>query len=319
MSIGVLYEHPEWFTPLFRALDRHGVPYERIDAANLSWNPALTPGFSLLFNRMSPSAYLRGHTHAIRATSAYLDYAAARGIPLVNGPAAYALEISKSRQLDLLDRLRIRHPASRVINHPGRAPAAADGLRFPIVVKPNIGGSGARIQRFDSEEALNDAVSRDALDIGIDGVALVQELVPARGGSITRVEILDGEILYAIRLTPPAGHGFNLCPADVCRTPAETAQNFCPAKPSMDIQRVDVSADTAGQAIAIASAASLDICGIEYLVDDRDGQAYFYDINALSNFVTDARDIVGFDPFERLVAYLAARHEAAHASVAFSA
>ena len=32
----------------------------------------------------------------------------------------------------------------------------------------------------------------------------------------------------------------------------------------------------------------LDVGGIEYLVDDRDGEHYFYDINALSNFVADA-------------------------------
>jgi glutathione synthase/RimK-type ligase-like ATP-grasp enzyme len=316
MSIGILYEHPEWFIPLFRALDRRGLPYERVDAAHLSWNPALTPRFSLLFNRMSPSAYLRGHAHAIRATSAFLDYVSARGVPIVNGPAAYALEISKSRQLDLLDRLHVRHPASRVINHAGRALAAADGLRFPLVVKPNIGGSGARIQRFDSPGALEQAVAGGSLDLGIDDVALVQELLPARGGSITRVEILDKRILYAIRLTPPAGHGFNLCPADVCRTPTDTVDSFCAAsKPAMDIERVEVPEHVADQALAIARAADLDICGIEYLVDDRDGEVYFYDINALSNFVTDAPAIVGFDPFEQLVDYLTIRHAAVEAAV----
>lgn len=307
MSIGVLYEHPEWFVPLFNALARRGVPHQRIDAAALAWNPAITPEFSLLFNRMSPSAYLRGHARAIRATSAYLDYVTARGIPIVNGPEAYALEISKSRQLDLLQRLGIRHPRSRVINDPAKAPAAAFELRFPIVVKPNIGGSGAKIQRFDAPDALDAVVQEGQLDLGIDSIALVQELLPARGGSITRVEVLDGTVLYAIRLTPPAGHGFNLCPADVCRTPAVTTADFCPAKPAMDIEAARVPRPLAEQALAIAGVAGLDICGIEYLIDDRDGEAYFYDINALSNFVTDAEAIVGFDPFERLVDYLESR------------
>ena len=307
MSIGVLFEHPEWFVPLFDALERRGMPHRRIDAAALAWNPAITPEFSLLFNRMSPSAYLRGHAHAIRATSAYLDYAAARGIPIVNGPDAYALEISKSRQLDLLQRLGIRHPVSRVINDAAKAAAAASGLRFPIVVKPNVGGSGARIQRFDAPETLEAAAHEERLDLGIDSIAVVQELLPARGGSITRVEVLDGSVLYAIHLTPPAGHGFNLCPADVCRAPADTPASFCPAKPAMHIEAAEVPPWVAEQALAIAGVAGLDICGIEYLIDDRDGEAYFYDINALSNFVTDAEAIVGFDPFERLVDYLEAR------------
>jgi hypothetical protein len=35
-------------------------------------------------------------------------------------------------------------------------------------------------------------------------------------------------------------------------------------------------------------------------VNDLDGEAYFYDINALSNFVADAPNVVGFDPFVQL-------------------
>jgi hypothetical protein len=39
-------------------------------------------------------------------------------------------------------------------------------------------------------------------------------------------------------------------------------------------------------------------------VNDRDGHAYFYDVNALSNFVTDAEHIVGFDPYQKLVDFI---------------
>jgi hypothetical protein len=56
----------------------------------------------------------------------------------------------------------------------------------------------------------------------------------------------------------------------------------------------------------------LDVGGIEYLVDDRDGRRYVYDINALSNFVADAPNVIGFDPFERLVDYLEARLAGRH-------
>lgn len=37
------------------------------------------------------------------------------------------------------------------------------------------------------------------------------------------------------------------------------------------------------------------------------GKHYFYDINALSHFVADARNVVGFDPFARLVDYIVER------------
>jgi hypothetical protein len=51
----------------------------------------------------------------------------------------------------------------------------------------------------------------------------------------------------------------------------------------------------------------LDVGGVEYLIDDRDGKPYFYDVNALSNFVADAPNVVGFDPFTNFVDYLEQR------------
>ena len=69
----------------------------------------------------------------------------------------------------------------------------------------------------------------------------------------------------------------------------------------MQIEATTAPAEVVAQALAISRAAGLDVCGIEFLVDQRDGRPYFYDVNALSNFVTDATRVVGFDPFERLV------------------
>jgi hypothetical protein len=87
-----------------------------------------------------------------------------------------------------------------------------------VLVKANVGGSGAGIVRFDSASAIvGDAASRGELDLGPDGTALVQELAPLRGDAIMRVELLGGRVLYGIRVFPAEG-SFNLCPADVCQT-----------------------------------------------------------------------------------------------------
>jgi len=318
MRIGVLYEHPEWFLPLFGALNRRGIQYVHIDAAALRWDPTERPEYDLLVNRMSPSAYLRGHAHAIFATGAYLQYVESWDVPVVNGSAQWRLEISKSAQLDLFDALGVPFPRSRVINHASQVLAAADRLRYPIVLKPNIGGSGANIQRFEGRDELEAAVTSGTIDLGIDSTALVQEFLPATGGSITRLELLDGHLLYAIRITPPAGHGFNLCPADICQadgTPAAAGASrlaaadagMCPVKPSMHIEATEVPDEVVRMARRLARRAGLDVCGIEYLVDARDGRPSFYDVNALSNFVTDAPRIMGFDPFGRFVDYLEGR------------
>jgi glutathione synthase/RimK-type ligase-like ATP-grasp enzyme len=314
MTIGVLYEHPEWFKPLFAALDRRGLRWSPVDAASLRWDPAERPPFDLLVNRMSPSAWTRGHAHAIQSTLAYLHYVRRWEIPVLNGLDAWRLEISKSAQLDLLEALGVPYPRARVINHPSQAVAAADGLRYPIVIKPNIGGSGAGIVRFDSRESLEAAVGGGSVALGLDDTALVQEYLPAEGGHITRLEILDHQLLYAIEITPPTDHGFNLCPADICQVDNQQStiinqQSFevCPARPAMQIEAIAAPEDVVRQALAISRHAGLDVCGIEYLMDARDGRPYFYDVNALSNFVTDAARVVGFDPFERLVDAIEAR------------
>ncbi len=312
MRLAVLYEHPEWFEPLFDALDRHQLPYERVRADALRWDPREVPPFSLLLNRMSPSAYLRGHAHAIRASEAYLAYVEAHGVPIVNGLGAYRLEISKAAQLDLLTRLGVRHPRTLVANTAEDVMTAARVIGFPLIVKPNVGGSGAGIQRFDSLAGLETNVRQGRLDLGPDGIVLVQELVPAQGGSITRIELLAGELLYAIRITPPVGL-FNLCPADICREdvtpdiePGGDA-GLCATKPAMQIEATTVPPNVLNDATALARAAALDVCGLEFVTSDRDGLPYFYDINALSNFVTDAPRIVGFDPFERFARFLQGR------------
>ena len=43
---------------------------------------------------------------------------------------------------------------------------------------------------------------------------------------------------------------------------------------------------------------------VEVVIDDRDGDSRFYDINALSNFVADPLNVLGWDPHENLVDFL---------------
>jgi hypothetical protein len=115
--------------------------------------------------------------------------------------------------------------------------------------------------------------------------------------------MLDGEFLYAIRIYNDPSQGFNLCPADICQTP-DADLDFCPAdaptKPARKIEAIRPPEWVIDAVLRIGAAGGLDICGVEFLESERDGQLYFYDINALSNFVTDAPSLVGFDPFVRL-------------------
>jgi hypothetical protein len=305
---GIYYEHPDWFRPLFSELERRGIPYKRIAASTHWFDPASPrPPYGLVFNRMSPSAYLREAGHAVFLTQAYLAHLESHGIRVINGSRAFAVETSKALQLSILRELGLPHPRSRVIARAVDAPAASRGLRFPIVVKPNIGGSGAGVRRFESLEALEQA-AREGFDLGIDHTALVQEYVPAEADRIVRVEVLGGRFLYAIRVYP-TGESFNLCPADVCQTldGTELLRGACAAdapKNGLKVEGYTPPGDLIRSVQAIAAAAKIDVGGIEYIIDARDGKPYFYDVNALSNFVADGPRVVGFDPFVKLVDWL---------------
>jgi hypothetical protein len=309
LPIAVYYEHPDWFRPLFAELDQRGTNYVRLDARRHQFDPSVNEKqFALFFNRMSPSAYLRGAKGAVFYTRNLLAHLERLGTRVINGHMAFTYETSKAMQLLLLDRLGLRYPHARVISHAAEAPRAASDLRFPIVVKANIGGSGAGVVRYDSPTALELAVEADQLDLGIDGTALVQEFVPARDSQITRVETLGGKYLYAIKIYT-SGESFNLCPADICQTTAgvELARSACPVdapRSGLRVEGYTPPAEIIKAVEAIAQTAKIDVGGIEYFIDDRDGDVKFYDINCLSNFVADATRVVGFDPFARLVDFL---------------
>jgi hypothetical protein len=108
------------------------------------------------------------------------------------------------------------------------------------------------------------------------------------------------------------GAGFDLCPADICKTPQGAAleSSACPAgaaKAGLTVERFAPPEGIVENIERIAQAAHLDVGGIEYLESERDGRLYFYDINALSNFVADPGRVIGFDPTARLVDYLEER------------
>ena len=309
LPLAVYYEHPEWFRPLFAELDRRSIHYLRIDAGCHAYDANATDRkYALFFNRMSASAYLRGNAQGIFFTRDYLAYLERIGTRVINGYKAFSLEISKAAQLALLHSLGLATPLSRIVNCAIQAASAAREIGFPVIIKPNIGGRGAGIIRFDSSPALERAAATDEIDFGIDSTALVQEFLPIRSGHITRVETLGGKFLYAIKVYT-SGENFNLCPAEICRiedgaSPVNTPGLVDAPKTGLKVEGYTPPQPIIDAVEKIVGAAQIEVGSVEYLIDDRDGRVVYYDINALSNFVANALQILGFDPHVRLVDYL---------------
>jgi hypothetical protein len=320
LPIAIYYEQPHWFKPLFAELERRGVPFEKIDATTHAYAIEDRPDerYSLVVNRMSPSAWNREHGDTIFYTLGYLDHLEACGVRVINGSQAFRSELSKAAQLTLLDELGLDYPKARVIHSASQAVAACEGLRFPVVIKPNIGGSGAGVKRFDTPEQVAAAAEAGELQLGLDSTALMQEFIPAAGGFIVRCEVLDGKFLYAIKVHT-TGETFDLCPADICRTTGGVDLNRAACaldarKSGIRVEGYTPPASVIEDVERIMAAAGVELGGVEYMLDARDGEAavpLYYDINALSNFVADGARVVGFDPFVRLVDWLVAEADAA--------
>jgi glutathione synthase/RimK-type ligase-like ATP-grasp enzyme len=304
----VLHEHPEWQKPLFEALERRGISFLAFNAARAAFSHVNLPAAPLVFNQASPSAYLRGNTRAVPLALAYLRSLALMGTRVLNGADVFALELSKSAQATLLGTLGIDCPRSITFNDVRALAAYADDVRWPALLKPDQGGSGARIQVVGSIDEVEEIFRRDPSVWLPDNLFLLQEYLPHDPGQgIVRLEFLDGELLYAMRVKT---HGrFNLCPSPVCN-PDEgdgdcqvPAHNTGASPPVEFLPYPDVPRDAVNTARRIVEAVKLDVGGIEYL-ETETGRRVFYDINANSNLRPSVAATFGFDPFERVVDYL---------------
>jgi hypothetical protein len=293
-DLAVFYEHPQWFEALFATLNRRGLDWTSIPIQDHTFDPAdASLPAPVILNRLAMSSFLRQEEHALFYSLAALDHWQMLGARVINGPSVLAYDTNKARQLSLFRKAGLDIPKTRVAHRRQDVVRLAGEIGYPVMVKVNVGGSGTGMIRYDSEAELAEAVADKLTPVGVDGVALIQEYVPARDARVIRCEVLDGKLLYALALDG-AGSTFDLCPADVCMVdkPTITISEF---KPPAEITR-------AVEKVAVMS--GLDVGGIEYMIDDRDGRALFYDLNAMSNFVAKPLEVLGWDPHDRLVDYL---------------
>ena len=262
----ILFEHPEWQKPLFSALERRGVNFGVFDLKRGCFDPDRVPEAPLYFNQASPSAYVRGNTRAVPLALSLMRSLELGGARVLNGSRAFALELSKSTQAALMKRLGIPHPRTLAFNDV-EAALGEWGDRWPALLKPEQGGSGARMYLLQSADELV-RLLRERPDLWLpDNLLTLQEYFEFDSSKgIVRMEFLNGELLYAMRVV---SHGaFNLCPSESCNP--ETGASQCelpevPASSPVEFYPYEgVPADAVEAGKRIMNAGGLDIGGIEY-------------------------------------------------------
>lgn len=216
-----------------------------------------------------------------------------RGERVVNGSQTHRIGGSKTAQAALFRSVGFDTPVSIPVYQAAHALAAAMQLGFPVLTKPNVGGSGAGIMRYDSAQALEQAIAEGQVDLGIDGTGLVQQVINAADGLIHRVEMLGSDFFYGTTQQLRAD-AFNYCAADGCAIESGGAAIELFTPPTEIIEQVAI----------VMATASTDVGGVEYIVDAATGRPSFFDFNPYSNFVSGLDEQLGFNPIDRYLDFL---------------
>jgi glutathione synthase/RimK-type ligase-like ATP-grasp enzyme len=281
VTVHVLHENPEWLPPFAAAFAAEGVDWDEILVTGGPLDLSEPPAPGVYWSRMSASAHTRGHDASAEHARALLDTLEAAGRRVVNGRAVLDLELSKVRQLALLRTAGIDVP--RTVAVVGAGPqevlAAARRIGGPVVVKPNRGGKGLGVGRYDSVDEL--AAALPGMAAPADGVLLVQEYVEPAQPRITRAEVVAGEVVYALTADTGRG-GFQLCPADACAVDG-TPDSLFALREEVPGHLVDAY----GQ---FAKRHGLEVAGFEFL-ETADGRAVTYDVNTNTNYNPDVEAV----------------------------
>ena len=301
MKIAFLYEHPSWSQSLIDTFKKRGVAIDVINIADTAFDTSVSEfNHDLVINRVNIMPSAQVHPRVAFQTLHFLSWLELCGTRVINGAKAHRIGSSKVLQNGVFSALDLEHPKGISVYVDSDIAKAADGVGYPLMVKPNIGGSGAGIQKYETPGQLNADVAARSIDLGIDGTGVIQSYIQS-DGYVYRVELIGGELFYSIR--QPIQEGvFNYCAADGCA--AQEELDFCVAEGGRGIESFDVP-DTVFTAVkSIAEYCGADVVGVEYFLESPTGKPCYYDINPYSNFVANGEQLLGFSPEEKYVDFI---------------
>lgn len=287
--VEIIYENPGWLPFFQEALEEIGVSYRLNNIEEFALDTNQPPDNILYLNRISPSSHTRGHLRAVINGEQYLEHLSAFNRRVINDYRTIDYEMSKVAQYRLLSQHGLAYPQTAIGSEIDDLLHAARTMTFPLLTKHNFSGKGMGIRLLQDLNQLHDYLKSDDYLPSPDGILLLQQYIKPKNGYITRVEILDGKLVYAFRSSTE--QGFDLCPADSCQIERRTdkARGLASAPDSADSLFTyipDFDHPLVGKYIELCKAAGFDMAGIEF-VQGEDNAVYTYDINGTSNYSGD--------------------------------
>lgn len=205
-----------------------------------------------------------------------------KGIPIINNSQCHAVGISKVFQAAAFAQVGVPSPPTQTVSladfqTPRRGPKQLTALgagKGRLLIKSNVGGYGFGIHLLEAlgcngqpeEEVHRRNMSALTDACSFDGLAILQEVVPAADGSVHRVEIVGDHVLYDVA-APQSVMGeygqtnFNNCHCDgsnVCSRIMKPQSMKVVAEEEMD-------PDLVQDCLAVAKACKMEIGSLEYI------------------------------------------------------
>jgi gamma-F420-2:alpha-L-glutamate ligase len=201
-------------------------------------------------------------------TLAVLRYFERQGIALVNGSSAIEAVADKFHTLQILSQCGLPIPRTILGKFPVDVNLVEEKLGFPVVVKALRSTRGAGVILCPDKSQFNDLASL-LVDTGTGSEFIFQQYISASHGRDIRVLVVDGKAVTAMERRASDG-GFK---SNVSL--------------GADAMPFDMPKDMANLAAEVARALSLDVAGIDILLD-RDGYR-----------ICEANSAPGFQGLER--------------------
>ena len=313
-KVFIIHENGEWTKPLITALESRNIPYSDWDMSTGILDLSQPAPEGVFYNRMSASSHTRGNRFAPEMSVGVLAWLESQDRITFNGRSALNLEISKLVQYAALEKVQLLVPQTIAVSSREDVIRAYRSLPFDeVITKHNRAGKGLGVQLLKSEAAANEHIHNPGFEDSVDGLTLVQQYIRPVDGTITRVEFIGREFLYAVKVD--TSNGFELCPADVCSLDAGFCATEASAKFPFDIipdfENTQVGRTLLPKMKALMKNEGLDVAGFEFVTDDA-GRHYCYDINTNTNYNSDAEARFGVSAMDCLADYFGKELAAAY-------
>jgi hypothetical protein len=216
---------------------------------------------------------------------------------IINNRHCHHVGSSKALQAQVFERAGVGSPKTFVLHDRDMLTAAREQLPDGLL-KSNVGGFGAGVWVPDSPGRKVPLLTL-AEAFAADGMAVWQQRYIPRDDAIYRVEMLGGEVLYRARV-PVKPDTFNYCLGDADKS-SDSGTRADPV--TLDIvPEKKLRADLAH----ICRLAEMEVGSVEYLIPRGESAPCFFDINPVSTYHPQAAALLGFNPYEKLAAWLKA-------------